>query len=110
MHAAGTTVPRDRSTIDTDTDKIDEAVLALLYLTLHDGYRARTGHDWDALSRSHQKGMISDPVGKANSVVFTQEGLVEGERWLQTLFEKPVGWGRAASIEAGPVPRASPAY
>jgi len=32
--------------------KIDEAVLALLYLTLHDGDRAWKGHDWDALDVS----------------------------------------------------------
>ena len=37
--------------MDIDTDKIDEAVLALLYLTLHDGDRAWKGHDWDALDR-----------------------------------------------------------
>ena len=35
--------------MDIDTDKIDEAVLALLYLTLHDGVRAWKGHDWDGL-------------------------------------------------------------
>jgi hypothetical protein len=29
-----------------DTDKVDEAVLALVYLTLHDGARARKGFDW----------------------------------------------------------------
>jgi hypothetical protein len=31
--------------VDLDTDKIDEAVLALLHLTLHDGVRAWKGHD-----------------------------------------------------------------
>ena len=30
-----------------DTDKVDEAVLAVLYLTLHDEYRAWKGIDWD---------------------------------------------------------------
>ena len=29
--------------------KIDDAMLALLYLTLHDGVTAWKGHDWDAL-------------------------------------------------------------
>jgi hypothetical protein len=37
--------------VDIDTDKIDDAVLALLYLTLHDGFRAWKGHDWDVLGR-----------------------------------------------------------
>jgi len=58
-----------------DTDKIDEAVLALLFLTRHDHWRAWKGFDWDALSRLHDKGMIADPVNKAKSVVFTEEGL-----------------------------------
>jgi hypothetical protein len=33
------------STMALDTDKIDDAILALLYLTLHDGYRAWKGFD-----------------------------------------------------------------
>ncbi len=38
------------------------------------------GHDWDALGRLHEKGMIFDPVGKAKSVVLTQEGLQESKQ------------------------------
>jgi Domain of unknown function (DUF6429) len=67
-----------------DEDKVDELELALLYLTLHGGGRAWKGHDWDALDRLHKKGMISDPVGKAKSVVLTGEG----ERRCKELFEK----------------------
>jgi hypothetical protein len=40
--------------VDIDTDKIDEAVLALLHLTLHDRFRAWKGHNWDALDRLHR--------------------------------------------------------
>jgi hypothetical protein len=61
--------------MDYDEDKVDEMVLALLFLTLHDGYRAWKGHDWDAMNRLHEKGMIGDPVGKAKSVALTEEGL-----------------------------------
>jgi hypothetical protein len=43
--------------------------------TLHDGVRAWKGHDWGALGRLREKGMIYDPVGKAKSVVLTDEGL-----------------------------------
>lgn len=42
--------------MDVDTDKIDDAVLALLYVTLHDGVRAWKGHDWAALDRLYRKG------------------------------------------------------
>lgn len=69
-----------------DLEKIDRAVLALLYLGLHDEYRAWKGFDWDAMSRLHEKGYISDPVGKAKSIVFTEEGLAESERLLEELF------------------------
>ena len=69
-----------------DTEKIDRAVLALLYLGLHDGVRTWKGFDWDAMDRLHQKGYISDPVGKAKSVLFTDEGLAESERLLEELF------------------------
>ena len=45
--------------MDIDTDKIDDAVLALLHLTRCDdeyGARAWKSHDWDALNRLHEKG------------------------------------------------------
>ena len=71
-----------------DTDKIDGAVLALLYLTLHDDYRAWKGFDWDALGRLHDKGMIHDPVGKVKSVVFTDEGLRRSKELFETMFTK----------------------
>ena len=71
-----------------DTDKIDEAVLALLQLTLHDEFRSWKGHDWDVLDRLHRKGMIGDPVGKTKSVVLTSAGLAESERLFRQLFGK----------------------
>jgi hypothetical protein len=74
--------------MDIDTKKIDETVLALLYLTLHDGSRAWKGFDWDSMNRLHQKGFISDPVGKAKSVDLTDEGLRESERLFKQLFVK----------------------
>jgi hypothetical protein len=61
--------------MEYDEDKVDEMVLALLYLTLHDEYRAWKGHDWDALNRLHEKGMIGNPMGRAKSVVLSEAGL-----------------------------------
>jgi uncharacterized protein DUF6429 len=75
--------------VNIDTDRIDDAVLALLYLSLHDGVRAWKGHDWDALDRLYRKGMIDNPVGKAKSVVLTDEGLSESQRLFRKLFERP---------------------
>jgi hypothetical protein len=79
-----------------DTNKIDDAVLALLLLGLHDGARAWKGFDWDAMDRLHEAGYISDPKGKAKSVVFTEEGLVRAEELLESLFGKPAEPGAAA--------------
>ncbi|SDS90659.1 DUF6429 family protein [Bradyrhizobium canariense] len=70
-----------------NTDKIDDAALALLYLTLHDGNRAWKGFDWDVLGRLHDKGMIGNPAGKVKSVVFTQEGLERAKALFGALFE-----------------------
>ena len=77
--------------MDVDEDRIDEAVLALLWLTLHDGIRAWKGHDWDALDRLHRKGLILDPANKAKSVALTEEGLREAKRLFDVLFARRDG-------------------
>ena len=74
--------------MELDTDKIDDAVLALLYLTLHDGTRAWKSFDWEAMNRLHEKGFLSNPIGKAKSVVLTEQGLRESERLCGKLFAK----------------------
>lgn len=72
--------------MEIDTDRVDDAVLALLLLGLHDGSRVWKSFDWDAMNRLHAKGFISDPVGKAKSVVLTEEGQREAERLFQQMF------------------------
>jgi hypothetical protein len=72
-----------------DTDKIDEAMLALLSLGLHDGVRVWKGFDWDALHRLYEKGYITDPRGKAKSVILTEDGLQRSQQLLASLFGKP---------------------
>ena len=75
--------------MEFDEDNIDQAVLALLWLTLHDGNRAWKGHDWDAMDRLYKKGFIDDPVGNVKSVVLTEEGLRESEPLFNEMFGKP---------------------
>ena len=75
--------------MEIDRDKIDEAILALLWLTLHDERRAWKGFDWDALERLHARGPIADPVNKAKSVVLTDEGLRQSEELFRALFTRP---------------------
>ena len=62
------------------TDRIDDCVLALLLLGRHDGQRVWKSFDWGVMERLHEKGLISDPVGRAKSVVLTDEGLEKAER------------------------------
>ena len=69
--------------MEIDTDRVDDAVLALLLLGLHDGDRVWKSLDWETMNRLHAKGFISDPVGKATSVVLTEEGRREAERLFQ---------------------------
>lgn len=74
--------------MEINTQRIDETVLALLYLGLHERNRAWKGFDWDAMGRLHEKGFITDPLGKAKSVSFTEEGLQEARRLFEALFSR----------------------
>ena len=69
-----------------DPNRIDDAVLALLSLGLHEGQRAWKTFDWDAMNRLHAKGMIQDPVNKAKSVVLTDAGQQQSALLLEQLF------------------------
>ena len=76
-----------------DEDKIDEYSLALLYLVVHErlegfGARAWKGFDWDTLNRLHEKGYITNPIGKAKSVGMTEEGFLKAEELFEKHFVK----------------------
>jgi len=73
--------------MEYDKDKIDEVVLALLYLTTHEqGTRAWKGMDWEAMNRLHEKGYIGNPKSKAKSVLLTQEGARLSEELFKRYF------------------------
>ena len=78
--------------MDYDIEKVDEAVLALLFLTLHNvsehGGRAWKGHDWNALDRLHEKGLISDPRSEAKSVVLSPEAIRASKDAFRRLFAR----------------------
>ena len=79
--------------MDYDTDKIDEYTLALLYLTSHErhegfGARAWKTFDWDTMNRLHEKGYISNPVGKSKSVGMTEGGFVKAKELFERHFMK----------------------
>ena len=76
-----------------DTGRVDDAVLALLWLTSFREkkdwpLRAWNGHDWDAMNRLFEKGFIGDPKSKAKSVMLTDEGARRSEELFERLFGK----------------------
>ncbi len=74
--------------MEIDTDRIDDTVLGLLWLTLHDERRAWKSYDWDVLKRLYEHGLIHDPVNKAKSVVLTDKGLERAEEVFRALFAR----------------------
>lgn len=72
--------------MEIDNDRIDDAVLALLQLTLHDGRRAWKSFDWDVMDRLYRKGMIGNPADKSKSVVLSDEGRRRSEALFRELF------------------------
>ncbi|HBF32839.1 DUF6429 family protein [Rhizobium sp.] len=72
--------------MEIDEDKIDDAVLALLWLTLHNERCAWKGFDWATTDRLHKKGMIGDPVNKSKSLILTDEGLERSEALFRELL------------------------
>jgi len=77
------------SRADIDTDRIDEAVLALLWLNLSATGTAWKGFDWSAMNRLHERGLITDPARKEKSVHLTDEGMAEAKRLFNALFVRP---------------------
>lgn len=75
--------------IKYDEAKIDDTVLALLFLTSfadHGIVRAWKGQSWDVMNRLHAKGLISDPQSKAKSVMMTDQGARRSEELFQEMF------------------------
>lgn len=75
--------------MEIGSDKIDNTVLALLWLSLHDERCAWKSFDFAVTDRLHVKGMIGDPMNKAKLVVLTAEGLRRSEELFRTLFTRP---------------------
>ncbi|HET7834837.1 MAG TPA: DUF6429 family protein [Variovorax sp.] len=90
--------------MELDVRAIDETVLALLYLTLHERNRAWKGHEWGALDRLHAQGYIDDPINKAKSVVLTEEGLRRAEQLFNERFVIDHRGGSPAEACTGAIP------
>jgi hypothetical protein len=72
-----------------DNTKIDEAVLAVLYLTAHDDHgavRAWKSIDWEAMNRLFEADCIGDPRNANKSVLLTPEGVARAQAAAERLF------------------------
>ncbi len=74
--------------MEVDEEMVDDAVLALLWLTLHDRSRAWKSFDWDTMDSLHAKGMIEYPVNRSKSVELTEDGLRRAEELFRGLFTR----------------------
>ena len=77
--------------MEYNEEKVDEMVLALLYLTSstqHGVTRAWKGHDWDVMDRLCEKGLISDPKSKAKSVVLSEDAVKKSAELFRKYFSK----------------------
>jgi len=72
--------------MEINTGTVDEAALAPVRAGLQPENRAWKRCDWEAMQRLHAEGHISDPVGKAKSVEFTEAGLRASTRLLRARF------------------------
>ena len=82
-------MPGNRLPDEIDTDKLAEAALAILSLTIHDDGRVWKALDWDLMDLLHEKGWIVDSPTKAKSVVLTEDG----ERLATEFMRKHFGRG-----------------
>ena len=85
-----------------DTDRIDDAVLALLHLTLHDENRASKGFEGDALGRLQQKGMI-DGLADEKSVTLTGDGLQRSKQLFEAMFARQAAGKSLSEASRTPV-------
>ena len=81
---------------DRANDRIGEAVSAFPYPGIsrrHPIEGARTWKSFDraAMDRLHDKGLISDPAGKANSAIRTDTGPLRAEAAFRRSFEADDG-------------------
>jgi len=77
--------------MEYDRDRVDEAVLALLYLNFHDApplTRAWKSLPWESLDRLYERGQITDPKTSAKSVIMTEQGKEAAEMLFLSLFGK----------------------
>ena len=73
--------------MEYDTEAVDDATLALMFLTLaHNGTAAWKGYSWEVTDRLHEKGYLGNPANKSKSIPITPEGMQRCEKLFQSMF------------------------
>lgn len=75
--------------METDADKLEQVVLALLHLNSFkegEARRAWKSLPWEVMDSLHEKGYISDPANKNKSVWLTETGARLSEELFEKLF------------------------
>jgi Domain of unknown function (DUF6429) len=75
--------------MDIDGEKLEEVVLALLYLNSFEectGRRAWKSFPWSIMDSLHEKDYISDPANKNKSVWLCEKGAKLSEKLFEKLF------------------------
>ena len=75
--------------MDIDGEKLEQVVLALLYLNSFEegtGRRAWKSFPWSIMNLLHEKGYISDPANKNKSVWLSEKGAKLSKRLFEKLF------------------------
>ena len=69
-----------------DQGKIERAVLALLGALEFENGRVWKRYDFDVMDSLHEKGYITEPRGRQESVYLTERGLLQAKRLADELF------------------------
>ena len=73
-------------TEEIDWSRVEDAALALLYLSLHEGNCVWKQIDWAITDRLHERGFILDARNRSKSMALTAEGLDRAETMCKKMF------------------------
>lgn len=72
--------------MEYDKGKIDDAILALLGALEFDNGRIWKRPNFGSMDRLHERGLISDPKGRAESVYLTEAGTRQAKALASKCF------------------------
>ena len=80
----------EKEIFEYDKDKVDEVALALLHLGVYEGelgLKTWKNIDLGVLTRLHERGYISNPITKSQSVAISEMAAEKAEKLFRKYFE-----------------------